>query len=113
MNSDKHTNAYWLNILSVIIGAAFSLAVFFPVWKRIHSTLWFPKPNDELLMSYCKGMEDMNEHWKKMLLSMEYAEYDRKKGFWKLITLQELADMGAILGKGTPIPVEDPLPKKK
>lgn len=110
MNTNK---TYWINLLSVIAGVTLGAVVFFPVWKRIYFVFWQPTPNQELLISYCKGMEDMNEHWKKMLLDMEYAEYDRKKGFWKFITLQELADMGAILGKGTPIPVEDPLSKKK
>lgn len=113
MNTNKKT--YWINLLSVVIGMVFSLTICMPLWKRIYSTIWQPtlKSNEQTLISYCKGMEDMNEYWKKMLLEMEYAEYDKKKGFWKLLTLQELADMGAILGKGTPIPIEDPLVKKK
>ena len=109
----KTNKTYWIKLISVIAGLTLGAVVCFPLWKRIYSVLGQPKPNEELMISYYKGMEDMNEHWKQMLLSMEYAEYDRKKGFWKLLTLQELADMGAILGKGTPIPVEDPLPKKK
>lgn len=110
MNTNK---TYWINLLSVIVGVTIGAVIFFPVWKRIYIAFWQPTSKQELMISYCKGMEDMNEHWKQMLLNMEYAEYDRKKGFWKLLTLQELADMGAILGKGTPIPVEDPLVKKK
>lgn len=53
------------------------------------------------------GSNYTNNVWKRRLVETDYAEYHNKTGEWKLRTLSEIADTAVILGKQTPIKVEE------
>lgn len=53
------------------------------------------------------GSTYTNNVWKKRLIESNYAEYHNKTGEWKLRSLSDIADTAVILGKQTPLKVDE------
>jgi hypothetical protein len=51
---------------------------------------------------YEHGKEDADKSWHAQLIDVDYAEYERKTGKWKLRSMEDVLMAGTILGRVKP-----------